>query len=204
LNGAELLVDRQRARSIQRATITPQERSANEAVTRRAQRYQRRQIVAALHLTRQYSIEQICEKLNEDGVSCTYAMVFNDINQMKRMWQEQAALTDINAWIEFEVSKLDGLESVLIGNFRSANISPTEYCASMIKVAERRAKLLGLDQPTKIKIDARSDNVSTLTDAEIDAVIRADLHSLAHLIKPPQLANGHSNGHATTIDAGVR
>jgi hypothetical protein len=78
-----------------------------------------------------------------------------DCQKVRAEWAERR-VQSIDEWVGEEIAKLDGLEDVLWKKLEALDdVGEIEKMTSQIlKVADRRAKLLGLDAPTRMKIGA--------------------------------------------------
>lgn len=178
---------------------------ANSEV-RKAQKFHRRQLVALYWLTGQYNHTELAQKLNEEGVAASEDSVRRDVAALKSQWKRQS-LQDIGSVIEQEVAKLDTLEEVLLNDFKNKRFGADAYADRMLKIAERRARLLGADQPAKLHVLTDHRDVSQLTNEELDAIIRGELPKsiMAAAGLPPFIdsseikPNGHTNGHAVEV-----
>lgn len=102
---------------------------------------QRRVQVAALYLSK-LSGRAIAKRLD-----VSHSTIRKDIEKIKEQWRGRAAL-DYQAVVDEELAKLDGLERALIplafqGHHNAVN--------DLLKLMDRKARLLGLDQPTRIE-----------------------------------------------------
>jgi hypothetical protein len=86
-------------------------------------------------------------------------------------------LADLDATVKEAAERLRALELLRCDALtlklwpQSAN---PRVCDSILRIMERRAKLLGLDAPAKAEISGTTGpiDVSTLSDAELEAIIR--------------------------------
>jgi len=135
---------------------------------RRAQvhykRLERRKKVAGLYL-RRYTMAEIAEVID-----CSLSTVVLDIKHIKKEWQEEAR-EKIGEVISRELAEIQHLENQAAREFIRQR--ETKFLELRLKCKDRRAKLLGLDQPEKhlgeVKISGGMDiDLGNLTDSELD------------------------------------
>lgn len=100
----------------------------------------RRKKVAALYLNRQTQAA-IAQQLG-----CDRTTVGDDLKAMRTEWNEEHR-ADIDSIITREAAELDSIEGQAAQQF--AQTKEVEWLALRLKTKERRARLLGLDQPSK-------------------------------------------------------
>lgn len=109
----------------------------------------RRRKVAALYLRHQ-TMQTIADQLKVH-----VSTISDDVAALKEEWRKES-LNDIGELILREASELDEMEAYAA--VECAKGKPLEWFDRRLKVKERRAKLLGLDQPTRV--DATSGGQS--------------------------------------------
>lgn len=108
---------------------------------------QRRVQVAALYLAKE-SERSIARRF---GVS--RSAIRKDIKAIKEQWRARSAV-DYDARVAEEEAKLDGIERALLPR---AFMGDHDAVGDQLKVAHRRAQMLGLDKPTKIDATVHVD-----------------------------------------------
>ena len=123
---------------------------------RKAATEERRMRVSAMLLAR----VQQREMARRESVSL--GTITNDIAVIRRNWRDRMA-ESYNAHVAEEVAKLDWLERGLMAHALKGD----DYDAidRLIKIMDRRARLLGLDAPTRTRVEVITEDV-------IDAAIR--------------------------------
>jgi hypothetical protein len=101
---------------------------------------QRRTQVAALYLSKR-SEREIARLLH-----VSRSTIRKDIAATKKAWRERATM-DFQAIVDEEIAKMEGMERALIP---VAFLGSHEAVGDLLKVMDRKAKLLGLDRPVKI------------------------------------------------------
>ena len=115
-------------------------------------RERRREIVSRM-ARRGFSIERMAEEL---GVA--KATVTQDLAFLHNKWRERS-MQSYGAWIAEELNKLDRLEDTLwaeIDRQHDGGKVANQTVDRMLKVMDRRAKLLGLDEPERIEVISMS------------------------------------------------
>lgn len=146
----------------------------------------RRERIAALYLTGQFSQTELVAELKRMGyANVSQSSVSRDLKALKERWQHNS-LEDVRKHVERESAKLDNLEVLLLNSHAdlfSSRLSETQLQAQtreidasslvlgMIRIMKRRAALLGLDQPKRVAVDANVNNTSNLSDKELEKVI---------------------------------
>jgi predicted transcriptional regulator len=95
----------------------------------------------------------------ELGVST--ATVSNDLKAIRELWLAEARV-DIQSAAVRELQSLDRLESRLWQQFASTKISPderTRTASQILRCKQRRAKMLGFDQPDLLEVRITSQQV---------------------------------------------
>lgn len=123
----------------------------------------RRRKVAQLYLRRQTQ-EAIAQSL---GV--TQATISMDLAELRKQWAAQSvdALDEVKVR---EAAELDEMESEAAVEFSKRK--NWEWFDRRLKVKERRARLLGLDAPTKTDANV---NIGKLSDEELKSATKAAL-----------------------------
>lgn len=103
--------------------------------------------IALDHRLKGLSYRDIADEMGMDR-STVYRYVHAAIKRIQKKYTEKA-----NTLVTMERQKLDKLEVYLLKATREGDIKAATI---MLKIMERRAKLLGLDEPSKseVKIDA--------------------------------------------------
>lgn len=152
----------------------------------------RRQAVASYYLMR-VDQNKIAELL---GIS--QPTVSRDINFLIKEWKEEskAVIDDI---IARESAELNNMEMEAANNYNKAKGRKPKYeddpgtpsdpqqmerwMNVRLKIKERRAKMLGLDRPQKVELDANmkhsTANYAEMTDDELQQALKDELSKLA-------------------------
>lgn len=163
----------------------------------------RRRLTSQLYLTNRYDIPALALELHERyDYPLSESTVALDLKIVKARNLEVAGRS-IAEWVEIELTKLDHLEELVM---RSQNVKfavekideekdldvvaaveeaesldlglDTKTADILIKIADRRTKLLGLDAPKKIAVEggdpSKPIKVSDLTDEAIEAFLLAN------------------------------
>ena len=109
-----------------------------------ALREERRAKIAPL-LTARVPYRHIAEQL-EVGIGT----VSRDVTALLAQWAKEQRPDDRNRWRSVELMKLDEME---MGITKSAKQGHEGAIDRTLRIMERRAKLLGLDEPEQIMID---------------------------------------------------
>ena len=130
----------------------------------------RRRLVASLLVRfptiRQREMQyQIGGKVQNADTGKPYCLgtINNDIKEIKKDWRERAA-QDYDGWVAQELAGLDELEAEA-WNLKKLDI--------VIRCKERRAKLLGLDQPDKWKLIGAGDKGQLLVSF-VDSNVKSE------------------------------
>lgn len=86
--------------------------------------------------------------------------IWKDIKAIKETWRQRMA-ENYDAHVAEETAKLDWLERGLMAKALTGNKDAVE---TLLKIMDRRAKLLGLDAPARARIEVVTED---LIDAEI-------------------------------------
>lgn len=122
----------------------------------------RRTQVAKL-LLQGLSSRAIAEQLN-----CSHTTVQNDIKVILERWRTEQ-ISDAADLVQIEVARLDRAQEALWDQVKYGNLHATDR---LLRIMERRAKLLGLDQPAQAKITLESvDKLLSALPAEAAAEI---------------------------------
>lgn len=125
---------------------------------------QRRAKVAAL-ITSRATYRQMADTL---GVSL--GTIAGDVKLLVKQWAREQSPEDRQKWLTIEVEKLGQMEFALANDCRHGNQGAIDRA---LRIMERRARLLGLDAPTKIA-PTTPDGMNPyegVSDAELRAVI---------------------------------
>ena len=137
----------------------------------------RRELVGRLRL-RGYTLRQISEMTN-----VSLATVGNDLKKMRDQWKRDASLS-YEQYVQQEIANLADIEQQLSDAIATGK---TELIAQRTRLAERRARLLGLDSPVKhevsvVSLDALDHeiarleaNVGPITEIEDEEIHEAEI-----------------------------
>lgn len=145
-----------------RKIINPKQKKSQAEI----HRLERRKKVGKLYLQR-YTMLEISEAL---GIG--YKTVVQDIKHIKNEWREEAR-ENIGEVISRELAEIQKLENQAAMEFIRQR--ETKFLELRLKCKDRRAKLLGLDQPEKhqeeVKISGGLDiDLASLSDDELDTL----------------------------------
>lgn len=132
---------------------TPKRRKAKTPAQRKAERTNailRRQARVA-----QFSLAYVPQAAIALELGVSKATISNDMKTIRQAWLEDAK-TDIQTALVRELGSLDRLESRLWTQFGSGkaitNDERTRTALAILRTKERRAKLLGFDQPDLLEV----------------------------------------------------
>lgn len=114
---------------------------------------ERRRNVASLYL-RHITQEEIAKSMGVSQVT-----ISRDIKKLTEQWMKEAN-ADITTRKARELAELDDMEKDAALEFNKSK--RPDWWNARIKAKERRAKLLGLDAPTKQDINSRTEDVSVV------------------------------------------
>lgn len=126
-----------------------------------AERELRRAQVAALLLSRR-TYRQIA-----DSVGCGIATVHRDVERIKASWREQAGREYADVVAE-EAAKLDAIEHGLMPR---AQLGDPAAVSAFVRLAQRRARLMGLDKPLKVEASLPPELIAEIISTVIDRVL---------------------------------
>lgn len=127
---------------------------------RRATIEDRRRQVAALYV-RRVNQSDIARQL---GVN--QATISRDVAALVKQWQKEQAET-IEAWRDRDLLELDEMEKDAAIEFSKSK--RRDWIDTRLKIKERRAKLMGLDAPTRAEIGIKA--IEKMSDDELLAII---------------------------------
>jgi hypothetical protein len=177
----------------------------------------RRRLVGMLYLTGQYTLAEIADTLEQDhAIETSISQVSQDLNLLRDAWGLQAKKSP-QQWLQDELMKLDNLEAHLISSLGPIEVvvpadtsefdlveqlqvagelqakHAMKFAEAMLKIADRRARLLGLDAPRKLAIDAadhtKPPRLTAVTDAELEEFLARQLQPGARQ-DVPRLSTG--------------
>lgn len=109
----------------------------------------RRARVATLLLAR-VSYRKMAEQLK-----CSIGTISKDVSVLLAEWAKEQKPEDRHKWLTLELAKLDSLEFAIATQTQAGNLGAVDRA---LRVMERRAKLLGLDAPSRVEVrDWRDD-----------------------------------------------
>ena len=130
----------------------------------------RRVLCAHLKMSFGMTNAEIAQYLTaKHGIRCDGNQVRGDIAYIKQHWRDNydQSIADL---MRREVMKLDLLEAAAVRDFESGDSAG--FVNSMLKIAKRRANLLGLDRAKKFEITDKR-KASDLSDEELEIIIRS-------------------------------
>lgn len=129
----------------------------------------RRDLVSQLYLTGKHTAESIVAWIRDNcGETIGVGTIHDDLKKMRQQWQDNA-LRNTNDHVTNELAKLDNLESLLLEQLVSGSLNTVDYATESVRIAKRRAALLGLDKAQKLVVDDR--RTADLDDAELESII---------------------------------
>lgn len=157
----------------------------------------RRHLACMMYLTGQHTLDTITQELKERyGIEVSIATVSNDISMMRQLYKDRAVET-IEQMVDREVQKLDMLEDIAAERSQPSTyilgldecdadvVSALEkaadeqskrddkYVDQMLKIQDRRSRLLGLDKPTRVELSGRDGapiGVHQVSDADLERI----------------------------------
>lgn len=125
----------------------------------KAKREARRAEVAKL-LRAAIPVYRIAEKLEIDRRTATA-----DVNWLLAEWAKEQRPEDRHQWRALELAKLDEIEPKNLSDAKKGNQGAIDRA---LRIMERRAKILGLDAPTKQEVDLK--NIDRMIEAELERI----------------------------------
>lgn len=150
----------------------------------KAKKEARRAEVAKL-LRAAIPVYRIAEKLGIDRRTATA-----DVNWLLAEWAKEQKPEDRHRWRALELAKLDEMEIKVSANARSGNEGAIDRA---LRIMERRAKILGLDAPTKQEVDLK--NIDRLIEAELERISGRKVGD-ARPSAPDAIGSPDGSGHA--------
>jgi hypothetical protein len=136
----------------------------------------RRMLVANARLNGKKTCEAISEHLADLGVEAGTSTVYRDLEVLEAEWREAAALS-IAKIKEADLNKLSELEKLLeLELHAGSTLDVDKYTELLLRIQDRRSKLLGLDAAKKMEIGGRDGGpikVQSLKDSELEEIITA-------------------------------
>lgn len=114
----------------------------------RAAAEHRRSLVARLVLAR-IPYRRMQEALEGQGVMVSLSTLHNDVQVIRAGWRESAARS-YNDFVDEEVALLGSIQAAVVPKALDGQLGAVDR---VLHIAERRAKLLGLDRPTATKLE---------------------------------------------------
>jgi DNA-binding CsgD family transcriptional regulator len=118
--------------------------------------------------------ERVAVALRVDG--CTYAEIGDRLGISDRMASRivnramnRVLREPVGQLIELESARLDALWQAMWPRALAGSARHAEIC---IRISERRARLLGLDQPTRVDANVLANVTVDQLDAEIERLLR--------------------------------
>ncbi len=124
--------------------ISPAVHHRTNRAAKRAELEQRREKVAELVLAK-VPQREIAERLD-----VSHGAVCDDVRALRRAWTDRAYMA-FDAHVAEEVAKLDRLEATVLPKAFDGDLNAADRA---VKIMDRRARLLGLDGPVKLRVDA--------------------------------------------------
>lgn len=132
---------------------------------------ERRAITAHLYLTGNFTYTAIAQYLKDRGIPTSNATVSADIKVMQKHWRDSASAS-MDTMIHAEMAKLNAWEQECVEELMAEDISRADFVDVMLKIAKRRAELLGLDKQKKFEITHKEGSLKNLTMAELNAMLQ--------------------------------
>jgi hypothetical protein len=126
----------------------------------------------SLHARRER--ERLAVELRVEG--CTYAEIGAHLGVSDRMASrifhramDRVLREPVAQLVELEASRLDGLWAAMWPRALAGSARHAEVC---VRISERRSRLLGLDQPTRVNANVLANVTVDQIDAEIERLLR--------------------------------
>jgi hypothetical protein len=150
-------------------------------------------LVANARLNGKKTCEQISEHLADLGVEAGTSTVYRDLEILEAEWREAAALS-IAKIKEADLNKLSELEKLLeLELHAGSTLDVDKYTELLLRIQDRRSKLLGLDAAKKMEIGGRDGGpikVQSLKDSELEEIITAGRQTPEHYRNGREAKNG--------------
>jgi hypothetical protein len=118
--------------------------------------------------------ERLAVELRVEG--CTYAEIGAHLGVSDRMASrifhramDRVLREPVAQLVELEASRLDGLWAAMWPRALAGSARHAEVC---VRISERRSRLLGLDQPTRVNANVLANVTVDQIDAEIERLLR--------------------------------
>lgn len=158
----------------------------------------RRNLVSILYLSGCHTVDTIVAELKERyDIEVSVSTVSNDLAVMRGLYKDRAAHT-MEEVVDREVQKLDLLESIAAERSQpssyilgledageedivaaiekaqdDASRRDDKFIEQMLKIQDRRSRLLGLDKPTRVELGGPNGGaipVHNVSDAELERI----------------------------------
>ena len=153
---------------------------------------ERRPIVASLYIRRQKA-PSIHRALQAQGHECDVSTVYRDIEALEKIWQDELVKEPV-AVRSRELAEIEEAEGQCWLNYATTRGLP--WLRPLLSWKERKAKLLGLDSPTKLNVgDPNGNPLDTAPKVNIDVILndreaRYALDTLASRLESHPGVNG--------------
>jgi hypothetical protein len=115
---------------------------------------------------RRERLMELAALLTADGYPCSHETVAKDLDAVRKQMAEDTK-RDASEWIGEQLRDLDALYADLWPNRDDPRVT-----AQLMKIMERRAKLLGLDSVQRVEVSGPNGNPVAI-DLDIDPILRA-------------------------------
>lgn len=93
-----------------------------------------------------------------------------DVQAVRQQWQDRAVLA-YDEWVAEELAKLDAVERNVLVDAQGRGDDRLEAARTFTRLSARRARLLGLDKPTKVQHSIDEQQLGTVITRVIDGVL---------------------------------
>jgi hypothetical protein len=134
-------------------------------------------LVSQLYLTNQFTQKQISDRLKSLGYEVAQCDVSRIIKGLEEKWR-RSTMINIDQVMTTELAKLDMLEHEAFESMRCNAVSRDMYCDQLLRIHDRRMKLLGLDKK-KIEVSGPGGRpltarVTELSDENLAAIVAGE------------------------------
>ena len=143
---------------------------------RTVEQQRRDKLYCAQLLLQSYTLAEITSLVNSFNrerqiPEISQSQVYKDIRSVLAQWQEEQQ-TYVNQWMEMELQKLQKIENVAWKAFeksqRGTRPGDNRFIDTVLKCMQQRAKLLGLDAPSKVEL--KTEMTKETPKYDLDAI----------------------------------
>lgn len=145
---------------------------------RTVEQQRRDKLYCAQLLLQSYTLAEITSMVNSFNrerkiPEISQSQVYKDIRSVLAQWQEEQR-TYVNQWMEMELQKLQKIENVAWKAFeksqRGTRPGDNRFIDTVLKCMQQRAKLLGLDAPTKVELNEKAETTNEKPKYDLAAI----------------------------------